>query len=375
MEKIEFCPNQKCDFHNEAPDEPWYSARGTYRTKAFGEVQRYQCKSCRCWFSSQTFNVDYFAKRITNYKEILNRLVSSSSNRAIGRAMGLSPDSVQNRIDRLSRQALALQARHAPHATRQERICIDGFVSFDVSQYFPSEITMAITSDSRFILDISHTNRRRSGTKSAVQNKRAPELYKKANLERGGVSRTIREVLDTVFKLRSISAIRPLILTTDEKPDYSRILHKTSAFLNQDVTHRVIHQQINSRLPRNHWNPLHSSNYLEREIRKDQANHHRESACFSRNSANMLNRMACYIGYHNFLKNYLIKSRKEDTRTHAIAAGVPAAEFKSVENSFFKSRAFLSRTQLWTSFARIWLKESLTPLKTDPEYLPCYARA
>ena len=375
MAQLIFCPNPKCGNHENAPDAPWFIARGSYRTKAFGSVQRYRCKSCGSWFSSQTFSVDYYAKRVTNYREVLNRLVSSSSNRAIGRAMGISPDTVQNRIDRLARQALALQARYSPDANRYERICIDGVVSFDVSQYFPSEITIAITADSRFILDLSHTNRKRSGCKSALQKSRAIGLYEKAKLERGGISRTIKEIFETIFRLRPMSATKPLILTTDEKPDYSRILHTTREFRSQDETHRVIHQQINSRLPRTYWNPLHSSNYVEREIRKDLANHHRESACFSRNSSNMMNRLACYLGYHNFLKAFLIKSGRDDKRTHATAAGVPGIESVFVGKAFFSSRAFLSRTKLWPSLARIWLKESLTPMKSKPEYLPAYARA
>ena len=89
----------------------------------------------------------------------------------------------------------------------------------------------------------------------------------------------------------------------------------------------------------------------------------------------MLSRMGCYVGYHNFLKKYLIKSGKDEKRTHAAAAGVQGLESAVVEKAFFSSRAFLSRTKLWPSLARIWLKESLTPMKSKPEYLPAYARA
>ncbi len=42
---------------------------------------------------------------------------------------------------------------------------------------------------------------------------------------------------------------------------------------------------------RTYANPLFASNYLGREIRKDQANHRREPTCYSRNPANSMSRL------------------------------------------------------------------------------------
>ena len=85
----------------------------------------------------------------------------------------------------------------------------------------------------------------------------------------------------------------------------------------------MIHMTVNSKLPRTVFNPLFPSNYVDRELRKDQAAHRRETTCFGRNVANGLARMACYLGWHNYSKRYLIKARVHDRRTHAAAAGIP----------------------------------------------------
>jgi hypothetical protein len=287
--------------------------------------------------------------------------------------MGISPDSVQNRLERLARQALGVHAALLPLIGTHEAVCVDGFVTFDVSQYFPSEVTISITSDSRFVLDLSQTNRRRSGAMTAAQRRRANQLYAESSLEQGGVSRTFREVIDSLSILKPRKEFVPLVITTDEKPDYMRVLDRHPLFRSQNKEHRVIHQTINSHLPRTFANPLFASNYLDREIRKDQANHHRETACFSRNVANGLCRLVTYFFYHNYIKRFCIKAPCYDKTLHAEVAGIPRAMIDKLLSGFFSERCFFSRVELLPTFERIWTKQSPTPRKKNPEYVAAYA--
>lgn len=373
MDAFSFCPNPACRLHEKSEGSGWYAPRGSYRTKAFGIVRRYRCKCCGHWFSQQSFSLDYYAKRKVDYPDLLLRHVSSSSGRAISRAMGISPDSVQNRLDRLARQAVGTHAALLPLIGSNEAICVDGFVSFDVSQYFPSEVTISITSDSRFVLDLSQTNRRRSGTMTLRQTRRARQLYAESSLEHGGVSRTFREILDSLSVIQPCVEFVPLIVTTDEKPEYVRVLDRHPLFRAQDERHRVIHRTINSHAPRNYANPLFASNYLDREIRKDLANHHRETACFSRNVANGLCRLAAYLFHHNYIKRFSIKAPCFDRALHGEAAGIPRPSIDRELSSVFTERRFLSRLKLSPTLERIWAKRSPTPLKKNPDYVPGYA--
>ena len=287
--------------------------------------------------------------------------------------MGISPDSVQNRLERLARQALGVHASLLPLIGAHEAVCVDGFVSFDVSQYFPSEVTISITSDSRFVIDLSQANRRRSGAMTAAQRRHAIQIYAGSPLEQCGVSRTFREVLDSLSILKPRAKFVPLVITTDEKPDYMRALDRHPLFRTQNEEHRVIHQTINSHLPRTFANPLFASNYLDREIRKDLANHHRETACFSRNVANGLCHLAAYLFYHNYIKRFRIKAPCFDKTLHAEAAGIPRAMIDKVLSGYFSERYFYSRVKLLPTFQRIWTKQSPTPCKKNPEYVPAYA--
>ena len=377
MQSFPFCPNPQCSWHNRAPEFAWAKPKGFYVTKAFGRVQRYQCSACHRTFSSQTFSLAYYVKRPVGFGDIVGRLVSGESLRAMGRNLGVSYKLLSNRIDRLGRQAIALHAQCLAARTEYDDICIDGFVSFDTSQYFPSEIPIAITAHSQFILDFSHASRRRSGTMTPAQKARALKLYHRIPLERGALARSFRETLLSALRLQPPAPYRPFVLITDEKPDYQRVLHGLAAFRMQTEHSRLVHWMISSKLPRTLSNPLFSSNYIDRELRKDLAHHHRETVCFNRNVANGMMRLSLYLFDHNYHKPFRIRARKgTHPWTHAEAAGIgrQLVEY-AVQALTGGIRAFLSRCSLSVTMRRTWEKGWKTPGKMKAEYIPKYALA
>jgi hypothetical protein len=351
----------------------WFTREGCHHTRAFGRVPRFRCRLCGRSFSTQTFSLDYYAKKVVGYKDLLDCHGGSMSLRGIGRAIGANCGTVQNRIDRLARQALAMHANLRPLAMAGEDVCIDGFVSFDVSQFFPNEITISVTSASRFVLDLSHATRRRSGTMTAAQKARAAGLYSAVAFERGAIARTFRDVLSSLEAERPPSPGKPLVVITDEKKEYAGAIHRSRIWKNQDGEHRFVHHTVNSQLPRTFQNPLFASNYVDREIRKDQANHHRESVCFSRNVANGMSRLALYLIAHNYRKKYLVKAPTADHRVHAEVAGIDRRLIDEALVHLFRARAFLTRLNLPPTLERIWRKDFVTPLAVKSPRLPAFA--
>ena len=137
-----FCPRPDCPYHERPPQERWWRSAGTHKTACFGRIIRFQCLHCRHTFSTQTFSINYYAKKHFDYRRLEDLLSSSLSLRSLGRGLDCSCGTVLNRVDRLSRQALAAHARLRPQARRYEDVCIDGLVSFDRSQYFPSNVRL-----------------------------------------------------------------------------------------------------------------------------------------------------------------------------------------------------------------------------------------
>ena len=368
-----FCPYPECEFHTKPPKSRWWRHAGHYDTQAFGEVPRFQCRSCRRTFSTQTFSTHYYEKRIIDYRALERLLASSMSVRSLARNLECSCGSILNRCDRLARQALATHARLRPSASRYESVCIDGFVSFDRSQYFPNNITISIASDSRYALSFTHATLRRSGRTRPEQKKTRDRLYQGLQFEPHALERSFSELLDELARDRPPRRLRPLVVITDEKPEYQRAFAAHQLYRNQDADRRVVHHTVNSRLPRTTFNPLFPSNYLDREIRKDQAAHRRETTCFGRTVANGLSRMACYLGWHNYSKRYLIKAPVAADKTHAEEAGILRERVERERRRMFAKRAFLSLLTLDGIETRIWKKECPTPGTAGAAYLPAFA--
>jgi hypothetical protein len=254
-------------------------------------------------------------------------------------------------------------------------VCIDGFVSFDRSQYFPNNITISITADSRYVLAYTHASLRRCGRMRPSQKRRQEELYESIEFEPKALERSFTELLDGLRRERRPKLNKPLVIITDEKIEYERALARHSLYLDQTRARRTAHLRINSQLPRTFANPLFASNYLDREIRKDQAAHRRETACFCRNAANGLARLSCYLSYHNYHKRYAIKASPSESLTHAELAGIPSETVMRIRHGLFKRRAFLSLLKLDPLDAKLWGKGFPTPGMAKPPYLPAFASA
>jgi len=373
MHWFAFCPNPNCAYHREAPSWAWAYAIGWYSTKAFGKVHRYRCPRCGTRFSTQTFSTQYYLKRPIAYRELLFRLVNGGSLRGMSRALGCSLSLLTNRIDRLARQGIALHAQMLQTRRSTEDICIDGFVSFAGSHYFLSEIPLAVGRTSCFVLEVSHCSRKRSGSMRTDQKAKAKALYATVRLERGAIARSFSEVLSTSLAVHPPSATHPFVLITDEKPDYARVVRHHALFWGEGGS-RLVHLRVSSHLPRTVHNPLFASNYLDRELRKDLANHHRQTLCCTRNVANGMMRLWAYLAWHNYLKPFRIRGpASHRPRTHAEASGIEARLLQDVEPRLFAQRAFLSRSPLTPPMLKTWQKRWQTPGMHKPAYIPCLA--
>ncbi len=65
MEKPDFCINKNYIFHKKENEKTHWRLRfGYYKSKLKGTVQRFRCKNCGKTFSTQTYRLDYYEKRL-----------------------------------------------------------------------------------------------------------------------------------------------------------------------------------------------------------------------------------------------------------------------------------------------------------------------
>ena len=367
-----FCPNRRCGHHHSPKEEMWYMRNGTYTTGASGEVKRFVCRTCGSGFSEQTFSLDYAVKRKISYQHIFMQLKASGGIRTIARDFGVTHKVILNRCFRLSRQAIALHSVLQAHLSLAENLAADGFESFVQSQYRPNNIHILVGSDSQFLYGIDYAHLKRKGRMTVVQKNRRAELEELFISGKRTITTSFSSIVEMIEHLVLSRNSESITLFTDEKPQYSTCLRKSSLLSSLAALQQFSHVQISSRKKRTVRNPLFPVNYMDREIRKDCANHVRETMQYSRSVSGCMARLAVYRMYHNYCKPYRIDDPAKRNICHAEAAGITAKAISDELRTFFTRRRFLSRVKLCWSDALIWLRGLADPGRLSAQYCPGY---
>lgn len=241
----------------------------------------------------------------------------------------------------------------------------DGFESFAVSQYHPDNIHLLAGKKSQYLysLDYAHMNRKGRMTENQKEKSRA---LKEINEGSVSISRSFSNICKQIDLLMEKSLSGNCTLFTDEKPQYRSVISECN------FTGSFSHVTVNSKKTRNLTNNLFSVNYLDREIRKDNANHVRETVQFSRNVNNDLERLSIYRLYHNYMKPYRINL--PTGLLHAEVAGVESRKIRAELKTLYTRRRFYSRMKGMTfEEMHIWLRGFVTPGRKEIEYVPQYA--
>ena len=351
----------------------WYKKQGYYLTKAFGYVQRYICNYCMKWFSSQTFSIDYYAKVVINYRELLKKLVSTSNIRDISRDFKVTTSTVANKISRLARQAIAVHEELKGFITKKQDLVADGFESYCVSQYYPNNINLLVCKDSQYLYYTNYVTIRRKGRMRAYQKARRMELEKKYSAPYKGIESYFYDLLYEAAEYQEKFPNQQLTLYTDEKREYAWAMKKHRKISECIDKNKFKHIKISSKKARTRTMPLFAVNYLDRQIRKDCANHVRETVCFAKNVNCLMDRLMIYLMYHNYMKAYREKERRKHEYTHAQEAGIEKKKIQKAMKTVFTRRRFVTLEKVTGFMKNLWNRQLFTPLKNKLEFVPKYA--
>lgn len=358
-----FCPNRACPNHHVPAATIWFIHFGSYHSKAHGRVSRFACRRCGKSFSEQTFRLSYYLHRTIDFKDLFYRICACTGIRAIARSYGVTDKVISNRVGRLARQAMGMMSDLRPFQWSSESVAADGFESFIRSQNSPNNIHHLIGTKSQYVhaCDLAHL--RRKGRMTAHQKHIRQRLEQSDPGVGGEVARSFERICYTLRDLAEKHG--HLVLHTDEKREYKSVLDA-----NRHLSGMVRHITTSSRKARTYGNPLWPVNYYDRELRKDQANHVRETVRPSQEANNCMERAYLYAGFHNFFKPFRIKER--DTRTHAEMAGFDVPTIGLRRRTFFTRRYFFSRVMPSASEWLVWLRAYRTPFRDGYQELPAY---
>jgi hypothetical protein len=281
---------------------------------------------------------------------------------------------IQNRISRLCRAILPTLANVQREITLTEDLVADGLEHFFVSQDYPNNIHLLVGKQSQYTYGLNYCLMKRKGRKTPEQKRRCEKRYPQVDFTSHTILKGFAELVEQMNRVSG--DVWSYELYTDEKMQYQIALQADPEIRKRMEQGRFRHVKINAQLPRTLTNDLFSANYMEREVRKDLAEYHRETVCFGRNVCNGLERFCVYLFHHNFIKRYRIGIPGED-RTHAEVAGLSKREVMRIHKRVLTERRFITdgEVEAGSFFDQLWRRQIPTPHKQQPEYLPAFALA
>lgn len=307
-----FCPNPSCNFHRD-PKGWTYVRAGTHARKHPPRiVQRFQCVACERTFSTQTFALGYWCRRQDLFAPIFLALMSCSCLRQICRQLSLTRVTAACRVERLGRHCLLLNRLLLPKSTPCEPLVLDGFETFEYSQFAPMHLNLLVGAQSLLVYGFTESELRRKGRMTAWQKRRRAEL--EATVGRpdpNAVQLAVQRLLEI-----SLPEGAQVELRSDEHPAYARAVRALAGRL------AISHRRTPSTAARTTRNPLFPVNLTDLLLRHGSANHKRETIAFSKRRQAVVDRASIFVTWRNLLKS---KSEKAQDDPPAVSMGLLSA--------------------------------------------------
>jgi transposase-like protein len=304
-----FCPNPDCPFH--CCTRGWRFRRIGFFTRRAepSRIQRYQCRHCRRAFSTQTFSTTYWLRRPDLLRPVFFRLLACSGFRQIAREFAVSHTTILGQSARLGRHCLLFQHHHRPRSGPTEPLVLDGFESFEFSQYHPCHFHVVVGQESHFFYSFTDSELRRKGSMTDHQKDRRSELELRfGRPDPRSIELEVAQALRLVVPPGS-----PTELHSDDHPAYPRALKRLAE-------HCFHHRVTPGSAARTTANALFPANLLDLLIRHGSANHKRETIAFSKRRQSAIERLAVLQVWRNFIKPF--SERRRNSLTPAERLGL-----------------------------------------------------
>ena len=259
------------------------------------------------------------------------------ANRQIARDLKVSPETINRHIARLGRHCLLYHNQMMKNSPPVHEIVVDGFESFEFSQYFPIHHHVAVEKDSDFFIYFTDSELRRKGRMTGHQKRRRRKL----ELELGrpdpkAIERDMKELLEVSLPDQTAATV-----FSDNHPAYKRSIRALIPTIDHRITPGAAHRDKN--------NSLWEVNLLDLLIRHCNANHKRETIAWSKRRQSSAERLAILLVWRNYMKG-----RREKVRgspTPAMERGMLDRPLEIEE--LLKRRIFRTRCELparWSEY-------------------------
>ncbi|MEZ4385990.1 MAG: hypothetical protein R3D98_00140 [Candidatus Krumholzibacteriia bacterium] len=294
------CPDRNCHFHKPLQEGWRWKRDGYYKRKAFPRrIRRFKCKACGVTFSSQTFSATYWLKRPDILPKLPTKVISGACNSQIAHDLGVSPATIDRQIYRLGRHAILFHSRMMRDCPPLEDVAVDGFVSFEHSQYHPFHFHVAVHRPSSFFIHFTDSEVRRSGTMTDKQKRQRAVLERiRGRPDPQAVRKDMQELLEYVTE-----GTNEMTIHSDDHKAYPRAI--------RNLRCQIRHLVTSSKDIRNRINKLFEINLLDLLIRHWEAEHKRETIAYAKRRNCAAYKLAIFLVLRNYVKTQRVRKSRQ----------------------------------------------------------------
>ncbi len=269
------------------------------------------------------------------------KTVGGMANRQVARDLKVSPETINRHIARLARHSMLFHNRMMQTCQPVKEVVVDGFESFELSQYHPIHHHLAVEKGTDFFIYFTDSELRRKGKTTPDQKIRCRELE---NLfgkpDPKATVKDMRETLEIALK-----GTGKAIVYSDGLKAYVGSIKG----LDQTIDHRITPGKEH----RDRNNSLWEVNLLDLLIRHCNANHRRETLAWSKRRQASAERLLIFLIWRNYMKGRREKQR--GSPTPAMVRGMMESPLE-IED-FLGERLFRTRTKLPPRWAEYYLRK------------------
>jgi hypothetical protein len=258
------------------------------------------------------------------------KTVGGMANRQIARDLEVSPETINRHIARLGRHSMLFHQRMMLVSKPFKEIVVDGFESFELSQYSPIHHHLAVEKGTDFLIYFTDSELRRKGRMTEAQKKRRRFLEESLGKpDPKAIEKDMRELLEV-----SLKGTGKAIVYSDDHHAYRRSINGCDKIIDHRVTPGKAHRDRN--------NSLWEVNLLDLLIRHCNANHRRETIAWSKRRQASAERLLVLLIWRNYMKGR--REKKRGSPTPAMVRGMMDSPLGIDE--FLSERIFRTRVAL-----------------------------
>jgi hypothetical protein len=266
------------------------------------------------------------------------------ANRQIAKDLKASPETITRHIARLARHCLLFHNQVMCNTPAAREIVVDGFESFEFSQYFPIHHHVAVEKGSDFFIYFTDSELRRKGRMTKYQKRRRQELEQQfGRPDPRAIEKDMRQTLEVALNGRPSATVY-----SDDHRAYRRSIKGLAMRIDHRVTSGSAHRDKN--------NSLWEVNLLDLLIRHGNANHKRETLAWSKRRQGSSDRLAILLVWRNYMKG-----RREKVRGSPTPAMKRGAMDHPLEiEELLGERIFRSRCELPPRWSKYYDRQVVT---------------